>query len=216
MLKLTSSLWTITNGLFLWLGAVGVRNCYRESHPTIFLIAYLGYIIVGLGSVSFHATLKCTNGRSLFSYTAGATMANANEMIHRSGATRGWAWYDIYDLFDDLCEFRSLKIPGLCCQVGGWPDDIGRVHHGELCLFSGTTEDILLLMMILAVLSCHKRSGVSPSCLCGSDRYCFDSQYMGYGSTSAALVASRRCCQSSVYTQDHVGIGRYGWDTRLS
>ncbi|KAK8918154.1 Alkaline ceramidase 3 [Metarhizium anisopliae] len=58
MLKLTSSLWTITNGLFLWLGAVGVRNCYRESHPTIFLIAYLGYIIVGLGSVSFHATLK--------------------------------------------------------------------------------------------------------------------------------------------------------------
>lgn len=57
---------TGTNVLFLWLGAKGIRNCVRESHDGIFLLAYVGYIIVGLGSVSFHATLKCR------SYAAGA------------------------------------------------------------------------------------------------------------------------------------------------
>ncbi|KAJ2899706.1 ceramidase [Zalerion maritima] len=30
----------------------------RNGHPTIFLLAYAGYLIVGLGSISFHATLK--------------------------------------------------------------------------------------------------------------------------------------------------------------
>jgi hypothetical protein len=57
---------TGTNVLFLWLGTKGIRNCVRESHDGIFLLAYVGYIIVGLGSVSFHATLKCR------SYPAGA------------------------------------------------------------------------------------------------------------------------------------------------
>lgn len=50
---------TVTNGMFLWLGAKGIRNCLRESHATIFVLAYIGYIVVGLGSILFHATLKC-------------------------------------------------------------------------------------------------------------------------------------------------------------
>ncbi|UNI15297.1 alkaline ceramidase ydc1 [Purpureocillium takamizusanense] len=49
---------TVTNGLFLWLGVGGIRNCLQESHANIFLLAYLGYIVVGLGSILFHATLK--------------------------------------------------------------------------------------------------------------------------------------------------------------
>ncbi|KAH7160097.1 ceramidase [Dactylonectria estremocensis] len=49
---------TVTNGLFLWLGLKGIRNCIKYSHPGIFLVAYIGYIVVGLGSISFHATLK--------------------------------------------------------------------------------------------------------------------------------------------------------------
>ncbi|KAK4087719.1 hypothetical protein Purlil1_8050 [Purpureocillium lilacinum] len=49
---------TVTNGLFLWLGVSGIRNCIQESHANIFLLAYLGYIVVGLGSILFHATLK--------------------------------------------------------------------------------------------------------------------------------------------------------------
>ena len=54
---------TVTNGLFLWLGVSGIRNCIQESHANIFLLAYLGYIVVGLGSILFHATLKCKCSR---------------------------------------------------------------------------------------------------------------------------------------------------------
>ncbi|KAH7136655.1 ceramidase-domain-containing protein [Dactylonectria macrodidyma] len=49
---------TLTNGLFLWLGFKGIRNCLKYSHPGIFLVAYIGYIVVGMGSISFHTTLK--------------------------------------------------------------------------------------------------------------------------------------------------------------
>merc|ERR1712000_674608 len=47
-----------TNALFMWLGFKGIRNCLKESHDGVFLLAYIGYILVGLGSISFHATLK--------------------------------------------------------------------------------------------------------------------------------------------------------------
>ncbi|WDK18799.1 alkaline phytoceramidase [Colletotrichum graminicola] len=49
---------TFTNLLFLWLGFKGVHNCASEKHPRIFLIAYLGYVVVGLGSTAFHTSLK--------------------------------------------------------------------------------------------------------------------------------------------------------------
>ncbi|KAK1638146.1 alkaline phytoceramidase [Colletotrichum phormii] len=49
---------TLTNLLFLWLGFKGVYNCVSQGHPRIFLIAYLGYVIVGLGSTAFHTSLK--------------------------------------------------------------------------------------------------------------------------------------------------------------
>lgn len=49
---------TVTNALFLWLGIKGIRNCIQQGHDRIFVLAYLGYMIVGLGSIAFHATLK--------------------------------------------------------------------------------------------------------------------------------------------------------------
>ncbi|KAK1725829.1 hypothetical protein CaCOL14_011309 [Colletotrichum acutatum] len=49
---------TLTNLLFLWLGYKGVHNCVSQGHPRIFLVAYLGYVIVGLGSTAFHTSLK--------------------------------------------------------------------------------------------------------------------------------------------------------------
>lgn len=66
----------MTNIMFLWLGALGIRSCYRESHSPIFIIAYLGYIIVGLGSISFHATLKCTDHSLFFPRRTAARNAN--------------------------------------------------------------------------------------------------------------------------------------------
>lgn len=48
---------TATNLVFMWLGFKGLRNVIKYNHERIFILAFLGYIIVGLGSMAFHATL---------------------------------------------------------------------------------------------------------------------------------------------------------------
>ncbi|KAK3394006.1 ceramidase [Podospora didyma] len=48
---------TFTNLVFIYLGLKGMHNVLKYSHATIFFFAYLGYIVVGLGSMAFHATL---------------------------------------------------------------------------------------------------------------------------------------------------------------
>lgn len=44
--------------LFIWLGLKGIRDCLKYGHPGIFVVAFVGYMIVGTGSTLFHATLK--------------------------------------------------------------------------------------------------------------------------------------------------------------
>jgi hypothetical protein len=51
---------TLTNLLFMFLAAKGIRNCIKHGHDTVFLVAFIGYLLVGSGSFLFHATLKCT------------------------------------------------------------------------------------------------------------------------------------------------------------
>jgi len=51
---------TLTNLLFMYLAAKGIRNCLKNGHDTVFLVAFIGYLLVGSGSFLFHATLKCT------------------------------------------------------------------------------------------------------------------------------------------------------------
>jgi len=50
---------TLTNLFFIGLAFKGVFNCIKHGHDTIFTISYVGFGIVGLGSLLFHATLKC-------------------------------------------------------------------------------------------------------------------------------------------------------------
>lgn len=50
---------TLTNLMFMYLASKGIRNCLKHGHDTIFLIAFIGYVLVGIGSFFFHATLKC-------------------------------------------------------------------------------------------------------------------------------------------------------------
>ncbi|KAJ9157579.1 Alkaline ceramidase 3 [Pleurostoma richardsiae] len=49
---------TLTNLTFMYLGISGVRNCLRYQHKGVFVVGYIGYLIVGLGSMAFHSTLK--------------------------------------------------------------------------------------------------------------------------------------------------------------
>ncbi|PSR91935.1 ceramidase [Coniella lustricola] len=49
---------TTTNLIFLYLGAMGIRECLRYGHGRVFIISFLGYMVVGLGSMAFHATMK--------------------------------------------------------------------------------------------------------------------------------------------------------------
>lgn len=50
---------TLTNLLFMYLASKGIRNCLKHGHDTVFLVAFVGYVLVGTGSFLFHATLKC-------------------------------------------------------------------------------------------------------------------------------------------------------------
>ncbi|KAF2869824.1 ceramidase [Massariosphaeria phaeospora] len=49
---------TLTNLLFMYLAVKGIRNCLANDHDTVFLVAFVGYLLVGTGSFLFHATLK--------------------------------------------------------------------------------------------------------------------------------------------------------------
>ncbi|KAF7507118.1 hypothetical protein GJ744_010931 [Endocarpon pusillum] len=49
---------TLTNLLFIWLAYRGLVSCYKHGHDSVFAVAYAGYLAVGFGSLSFHATLK--------------------------------------------------------------------------------------------------------------------------------------------------------------
>lgn len=42
----------------MYLASKGIRNCLKHGHDTVFLVAFIGYVLVGTGSFLFHATLK--------------------------------------------------------------------------------------------------------------------------------------------------------------
>jgi dihydroceramidase len=44
----------------MYLAAKGIRSCLKNGHDTVFLVTFVGYLLVGTGSFLFHATLKCT------------------------------------------------------------------------------------------------------------------------------------------------------------
>lgn len=43
----------------MYLAFKGCRNCYRNQHDDIFMVTFVGYFLVGVGSFLFHSTLKC-------------------------------------------------------------------------------------------------------------------------------------------------------------
>lgn len=49
---------TLTNITFLYLAGVGIHNCIKHGHDKVFLVSFLGYLLVGTGSTLFHTTLK--------------------------------------------------------------------------------------------------------------------------------------------------------------
>ena len=49
---------SLTNLLFIYLAYRGISNCLQQNHERIFLLTFVGYLIVGSGSFAFHTTLK--------------------------------------------------------------------------------------------------------------------------------------------------------------
>lgn len=49
---------TLTNVVFMYLGVKGIRNVLAYRHSSVFILAFLGYMVVGLGSMAFHTSLK--------------------------------------------------------------------------------------------------------------------------------------------------------------
>ncbi|KAG9239458.1 alkaline ceramidase [Amylocarpus encephaloides] len=48
---------SLTNLLFVFLGIKGIRSCLKYKHDSVFLVAFIGYLLVGSGSFAFHSTL---------------------------------------------------------------------------------------------------------------------------------------------------------------
>ncbi|KAF1992467.1 alkaline phytoceramidase [Aulographum hederae CBS 113979] len=49
---------TLTNLVFVYLAYEGIANCLRNGHDRVYLVAFLSYLSIGLGSFAFHASLK--------------------------------------------------------------------------------------------------------------------------------------------------------------
>lgn len=52
----------------MYLAYKGLANCYRNKHDTVFFMAYLSYLLIGIGSFLFHSTLKCRFFSGLFKF----------------------------------------------------------------------------------------------------------------------------------------------------
>ena len=45
--------------MFVFLAYKGISSSIRHKHDTVFLIGFISYLLIGLGSFCFHTTLKC-------------------------------------------------------------------------------------------------------------------------------------------------------------
>jgi len=45
--------------MFVFLAYKGISNSLRYKHDTVFLVGFVSYLLIGLGSFCFHSTLKC-------------------------------------------------------------------------------------------------------------------------------------------------------------
>jgi dihydroceramidase len=47
------------NLIFIYLAYIGISSCIKNRHPWVFLVAYISYLIIGIGSFLYHLSLKC-------------------------------------------------------------------------------------------------------------------------------------------------------------
>jgi ascorbate-specific PTS system EIIC-type component UlaA len=92
---------TLTNLLFIYLGIKGIRNCIKNKHDTVYLIAFLGYLLVGTGSFLFHSTLKCAYCEALENANLEAQLTDS--YVFRSNATCRRTLDDIHHMSHVLC-----------------------------------------------------------------------------------------------------------------
>ncbi|KAF8469040.1 ceramidase [Kalaharituber pfeilii] len=48
---------SITNAMFIYVSAKGIWNCIGNDHSPVFLLTWISFLLVGLGSFMFHSTL---------------------------------------------------------------------------------------------------------------------------------------------------------------
>lgn len=77
---------TLTNLIFVYLGVKGIRNCLLYSPKPSLILAYLGYLTVSMGSMAFHATLKCTQDPSPACYRYPSKWTPCNPSLSRPDA----------------------------------------------------------------------------------------------------------------------------------
>lgn len=119
---------TVTNLIFIYLGVMGIRDCLRYGAAKIYILSYLGYIVVGLGSMAFHATLKysmqladelpmiyttCIMAFATFSYSK-STLTRTLMGLGDVGLA---AWITAYYVTSKDPVFHQVAYAALTCAV---------------------------------------------------------------------------------------------------
>lgn len=55
--------------MFVILAWKGMSSCIKYGHDRVFLVAFLSYLVIGVGSMLFHSTLICSLKSPLFLLT---------------------------------------------------------------------------------------------------------------------------------------------------
>ena len=97
----------------MYLAYSGIVSCRKYCHDTIFLVTFVGYLLVGSGSFAFHASLKCMSVIRTLPSNHRACFARDLTVLCRPHAACRRAEHDLHDMLDVLCNFLLFQVKAL-------------------------------------------------------------------------------------------------------
>lgn len=153
--------------MFIYLAYKGLSNYFRNRHDSVFLVGFISYLVLGVGSFCFHATLTC-----MYTTPEGVMLKarSASDMLSRPNATAGRTCHDLHVKYIVLRRFlpRSVYTHGLG-------------HRTFCCIPSGLHHCLLPL---------PEEPGLPSECLCSAYRSRLFPEHVRHGEGTSALTTT--------------------------